>query len=232
MPILFLISMPIEDESIDHIPPITANRINGLNQFIAERSRTARRFIRKILPAFDLNGAVFLELDKKNFDINVSAAAKIFETKVNVGLMSESGSPCIADPGSRIVDVARQHGYRIVPLSGPSSIILSLMASGLNGQQFTFHGYLPIKEPLLKSKLYSIEKDILKTGQTHIFIETPYRNQSLYNTIVESVSSNVRFCIGMNITSYDEQIDTKSISEWKKSKTEINKVPVIFLLGA
>lgn len=232
MPSLYLISLPIEEEAIDHIPPITAATIQNLDTFIVERTRTARRFIRKIIPSYDLDAVLFLELDKRNYESNINQAAKLMENSRDIGLMSESGSPCIADPGSRIVDAARQRGYKIVPLSGPSSIILSLMASGLNGQQFCFHGYLPIKEKDLKPKMAAMEKDIIKNSTTHIFIETPYRNQAIYNHLISHISERIKLCVAINLTSIQENIRTLTIAEWKKTNVQLEKCPSIFLIGS
>ena len=231
MPTLYLISVPIEENAIDQIPPVTISKLINLSDFIVERVRTSRRFIKKVLPDYDLDGATFLELNKNDKSDNERRVIELFKGRKDIGLMSESGSPCVADPGSQIVDLARANGYKIVPLSGPSSIILSLMASGLNGQQFSFHGYLPIKEVELKQKLKEIDRDISSTGTTHIFIETPHRNQSIYDKMLKYLSGENRLCVACNITSKTEFIQTKPIREWLSVKQDLEKVPTIFLLG-
>lgn len=231
MPRLYLISLPIEDEAIGHIPPITIDVVQGLSRFITERTRTARRFIKRIIPEYDIDKCIFEELDKKNWEHNTRLAIEMMKTGEDIGLMSESGSPCVADPGGRIVDIARRGGYQIVPLSGPSSIILSLMASGLNGQQFTFHGYLPIKAPALKQKLIEMDRNVSKSDYTQIFIETPYRNQNMMDALLAHISSDTKLCMAKNITSSDERIVTKTIREWKSGKILLEKAPTIFLLG-
>lgn len=228
---LYLISLPIEENATEHIPPVTTEVVRGLSCFITERTRTARRFIKKLLPDFDIDSSTFEELDKKNWEQNIRTTHRLMEQGEDIGLMSESGSPCVADPGGQIVDAARRNGYRIRPLSGPSSIILSLMASGLNGQQFSFHGYLPIKDAALKQKLQDIDRLVVKSGYTQIFIETPYRNQNMLDAILKYMSENVKICIARNVTSSDESINTKTTKEWKSAKIKLDKVPTIFLIG-
>lgn len=232
MPHLYLISLPIEENATDHIPPVTALTLKGLQHFIVEKVRTARRFIRKIDREFDIDGSHFVELDKKDWSLNIRNTSPLLQQKVDIGLMSESGSPCVADPGHQIVGLARRAGYTVVPISGPSSIILSLMASGLNGQQFTFHGYLPIKEPELKKRLKEIDHQVRSTGYTQLWIETPYRNQAMYNAILSTCHPSHRLSIASDITAPSESIRTYSIADWRKEKVEWEKVPTIFLLGS
>lgn len=232
MPHLYLISLPIVENDLHHIPPITARTLTGLKHFIVERTRTARRFIRTVDREFDIDGSHFVELDKKDWSLNIRNTQPLLGQKFDIALMSESGSPCVADPGHQIVGLARRAGYTIVPVSGPSSIILSLMASGLNGQQFTFHGYLPIKEPELKKRLRDIDQQVRSTAYTHIWIETPYRNQAMYSAILNTCYSDHRLCVAANVTAEAESIQTLSISDWRKKKAEWEKVPTIFLLGS
>jgi 16S rRNA (cytidine1402-2'-O)-methyltransferase len=157
---------------------------------------------------------------------------EIAVTGRSFGLLSEAGLPCIADPGHQVVDHARAQGYDIVPLTGPSSIFMALMASGLNGQEFTFHGYLPIKEPALTKKLKYIQDQVTKTGYTQLFIETPYRNIKLYEKMLSTLQDQTKLCIAQDISSAEEWIDTKSVKAWKtQAKVDLKKAPCIFLIG-
>ena len=146
--------------------------------------------------------------------------------------MSEAGMPGIADPGAKVISQAHKLGIKVIPLVGPSSIFLSLAASGLNGQNFTFDGYLPVKTPELKKKLSIIEKDITQSGTTHIFIETPYRNNKMKDAILDSFNNNIKLCIASEITGTNEYIVTKTIAQWKKTKSiDLHKKTCIFLVG-
>ena len=172
---LYLLPSFLAPDSNEHIPPVVINAINSTSVFIVERARTARRFIRAIIKDYNLDKAQFIELDKHDPALSKTLIKEALAQNVTIGLMSEAGTPCIADPGAMVVNMAREVGYTIKPLTGPSSIILGLMASGMNGQHFTFHGYLPIKDGALSAKLRDINRDANK-DVTQIFIETPYRN--------------------------------------------------------
>ncbi len=201
MPTLYLIPTPISEQSLNHIPQVVHDTINGLDCFIVEKLRTARRFIRAIISDFDIDGSVFFELEKRDHQLNEKEINQLLIAGRDIGVMSEAGLPCIADPGNRIVDMARAHKYKIVPLTGPSSIFMALMASGLNGQEFVFHGYLPIKEPELVKKLKEIQSDISRSKYTHICIETPYRNQKLFQILISRLPDQMKLCIARNISS-------------------------------
>lgn len=231
MPTLYLIPVTIVDDALEYIPPIVPKRVVALDRFIVERARTARRFIKRIIPAFDIDACEFIELDKREPSNNIGLIEKMVGSNEDIGLMSESGTPCVADPGYRVVDYCRSKGYEISPLSGPSSIIMSLMASGFNGQQFVFHGYLPIKENDLKKKLKLIGERIRTEKYTHIFIETPYRNNALLKSICQCVSPTLRLCIASNISDEHESIRTFQIKSWQKQRITLAKEPAIFLLG-
>ena len=232
MPTLYLIPAPISEQSLNHMPHVVHDTIRGLDYFIVEKVRTARRFIRSISPDFDIDGSTFYELDKRDHQHNDKEIREILSSGRNIGLMSEAGLPCIADPGNKIVDLARSYYYSIVPLTGPSSIFMALMASGLNGQQFTFHGYLPIKEPELIKKLKTIQGNLSKSNYTHIFIETPYRNQKLYRALISKLPDHMKLCIAQEISALGEDIQTKTIKDWKRARDyNIGKVPCIFLLN-
>jgi 16S rRNA (cytidine1402-2'-O)-methyltransferase len=149
----------------------------------------------------------------------------------DAGLLSEAGVPAVADPGSGLVALAHQHGIRVVPLSGPSSILMALMASGMNGQSFRFHGYLPVKKPQRLISLRKMEKTALETGETQIFMETPYRNMSLLGDILNTCRDNTLLCIAAEISLDSEYINTKAVSDWKKNLPDIHKRPAVFLLS-
>lgn len=230
--ILYIIPTPISENINQTISKDVLEIIYNLKYFIVERARTARRFIKSSGFKGKIESLTFFELDKR--DIN-NIPLSIFKPALDgtpIGLMSEAGMPGIADPGAKIVSKAHELGIKVVPLVGPSSIFLSLAASGLNGQNFTFDGYLPVKAPELKKKLIHIEKDILARGTSHIFIETPYRNNKLKETLLNSFNNNIKLCIASEITGKDEYINTKTIGQWKKEKPiDLHKKTCIFLLG-
>ena len=149
----------------------------------------------------------------------------------DTGIMSEAGLPCVADPGSRLVREAQQAGVRVVPLSGPSSLMLALMASGLNGQGFHFHGYLPVKPKELKDAILKLDREIQSSGHTQLFIEAPYRNQRLLEALLGNCHPATRLCMGVELTTPGEWVHTKSIADWKSQLPDINKKNVVFLLG-
>ncbi len=230
--ILYVVPTPIS-ENISSIPQSTIEIIHSVKYFIVERTRTTRRYISSTAYKGNIDDLVFFELDKRNPN---NIPNEFFEPLLNgypMALVSEAGMPGIADPGAKIVAMAHKLGAKVVPLVGPSSIFLALAASGLQGQTFKFEGYLPIKLPELKRKLKFIESDIQKDNCTYIFIETPYRNNQLRETIIKSLNDSIKFCIASEITGKNEKIVTKSISEWKKEKDlyDLHKKTCIFLLG-
>ena len=197
---------------------------------MTERARTTRRFIKLTNPPYPISDLEILELDKEGSE-HIPDLKRLFLTGKSIGLLSESGMPAIADPGSEIVAMAHKMKYQVKPLVGPSSIFLALAASGLNGQKFSFYGYLPIKEGELKSQLREIENKILKESQTIIFIETPYRNKRIFEALIKFLSGNIKLCVAADLTGKLEKISTYSIAEWKSKKIDLDKVPTIFLLG-
>jgi 16S rRNA (cytidine1402-2'-O)-methyltransferase len=173
---------------------------------------------------------VFYELNKHTDESEVFSYLYDISNGKSVGLLSEAGTPCIADPGASVVKIAHELGMKIIPLVGPNSIILSLMASGFNGQNFTFHGYLPIDKNELAKKLKTIEQSAYKADQTQIFIETPYRNNQLFTSILKICSPQTLLCVATDLTLTTETVNTFSISEWKKKKPDFHKKPTIFLI--
>lgn len=218
-------------DTIDRvIPDYNTQIVHGLEIFIVEQVRTARRFLSKLKHPVDIDNIVFYELNKHTDESEVFSYLYDISAGKSVGLLSEAGTPCIADPGAVIVKIAHELGMKIIPLVGPNSIILSLMASGFNGQNFTFHGYLPIDKHELAKKLKSIEQSAHKLDQTQIFIETPYRNNQLFTTILKVCSPGTLLCVATDLTLATETVDTFSISDWKRKKPDFHKKPTVFLI--
>ena len=228
MPTLYLIPTTISQYGIDHIPSVVKTTVQKLRTFVVERERTSRRYIRQLVKDFPIDDAVFLELDKHDLLRSSNELSRLLSDNRDIGLMSESGVPCIADPGSQVVSLAREAGYKIKPLTGPSSIMLALMASGMNGQQFSFHGYLPVKESPLKRKLNELST-LAKKGISQIFIETPYRNNQMLKHILKYVDNHLYLAIAIDITGTEELILCKKVSNWPR--TELPKSPAIFIVG-
>tara|TARA_Y100000385_G_C13005267_1_gene599121 strand:- start:543 stop:1244 length:702 start_codon:yes stop_codon:yes gene_type:complete len=226
---LFLIPVPIhkEDEfNNELVAPIIADTINKLNYFVVENIRTSRRFIKKLNPSFDIDNTTFEVLNKRTEIKTIENFIKTLKSGQSIGLMSEAGCPGIADPGSEICKLAHQNNIIVKPLVGPSSIILALMASGLNGQSFSFHGYLPISKEERIKKIKILNK---KKG-AHIFIETPYRNNQLLNDLIKNIQPPTKkITIATNLTGKDEKIITKTVNEIKGLELDLNKNPTIFI---
>jgi 16S rRNA (cytidine1402-2'-O)-methyltransferase len=229
---LYLIPTFLSDSARPDFISSYNNRIlSELDEFIVEELRTARRFLRSVGYNRDFNSVNFYELNEHTDQtIIVDYVEPLLKGK-DMGLISESGTPCVADPGSEMVLLAHQKKIPVVPLIGPNSIILALMASGLNGQNFIFHGYLPIDKNQRKQTILSMEKDSISKKRTQIFIETPYRNHSLYESLISICSPDLKLCIACNINSTDEFIHTMAIREWKLTKPDIHKKPSVFLLN-
>lgn len=227
--ILYLIPVPIhneEDFNIKLIPPYIIKIIENLKIFAVENIRTSRRFIKKLNPSFDIDNTNFLIVDKRAEKKIILDVINHLLDGYNVGVMSESGCPGIADPGQEICELAHKNQIKIKPLIGPSSIISALMASGLNGQEFKFHGYLPIEQKERIKKIKIIQE---KSG-AHIFIETPYRNQKVLEDLIKQLKpQNKRISIAIDITGKSEKIITKSVYELSNSKIILEKKPTIFI---
>jgi len=227
--ILYLIPVPIhseEDFNIKFIPPNIIELINNLKFFAVENIRTSRRFIKKLNPNFDIDNTNFFIVDKRTGKEIIREIVDNLLDGNDVGIMSESGCPGIADPGQEICELAHKHQIAIKPLIGPNSIILALMASGLNGQEFKFHGYLPIEQKDRIKEINIIQK---KTG-AHIFIETPYRNQKVLEDLIKQIKpQNRKISIAVDLTGKSEKIITKSVYELSNSKIILEKKPTIFI---
>lgn len=230
--VLYLIPLPIaEDTQHQVLAPQIIDIIPKLNTFFVENIRTARRFISSLKLGVVIDELSFYVLDKKTDQQTYLSYLNILKAEKSIGLMSEAGSPGVADPGSNLVQLAHQNNIQVIPLVGPSSILLALMASGLNGQNFAFLGYLPIQKPERKKRIQAIEKLSAQYKQTQIFIETPYRNQSLFEDLLKCCQNNTRLCVACNLTSPEEFIKTQTIKTWKSAKDiDLHKKPTIFLL--
>ena len=230
---LYLIPTPLSDTPLaDTIPQSTLSVILQLRYFVVEELRTARRFV----SAVGLKGKIEeLQLSILNEHTDPKALDGLLQPLVeghDMGLLSEAGLPAVADPGAPLVALAHQKGIKVVPLVGPSSPLLALMASGLNGQSFAFAGYLPVPSPERKSKIKQLEKRAIQENQTQIFMETPYRNSALYQDIIETCAPQTKLCIAANLTSVDAFIATKTIAQWRHAPLPpIHKVPAIFIIG-
>lgn len=213
------------------LPSAVFDHIGTLDHFVVENLRTARRFLRKCGYKFDFEKVTFFELNEHTQSEEIEEMLNPALEGFDIGIISEAGLPCVADPGSKLVRIAHKKGIRIKPLTGPSSIMLALMASGMNGQEFVFRGYLPVK-PIERAKaLKQIENEMFRSGFTQIFIETPYRNDSMLQSIIENCSASTLVCIAADLTLITEFIATKTVAEWKKQKPDIGKRPAVFLIG-
>lgn len=231
-PKLFLIPVTLSDTNPKEVLPESVFKIiYSLDEFIVENIRSARRFLRKTGYTKDFDHEVtFYEIGKHHNSDEIIELLQIDTRTKSLGLLSETGVPCVADPGAGIVKIFHQHGFQVAPLVGPSSIILALMASGFNGQNFAFHGYLPIDRNDFKQKLKQLEKTIIQNNQTQIFIETPFRNNKLLDAIISNCSINLKLCIASNLTTSQEFVISRSISEWRENLPDLNKKPTVFLL--
>ena len=230
-PTLYLIPVTMGDTPIDNVlPQYNTEIINSLSYFIVENVRSARRFLKKCNPEIDINALTFYELNQHTIKEEISTFLSPMKAGHNMGVISEAGCPAIADPGADVVAIAQIEKYKVVPLVGPSSILMSLMASGFNGQSFAFHGYLPIDGTERVNKLKKLESRVYHEDQTQIFIETPYRNNNLAEDIVLHCKSQTKLCIAMNISCENESIVIKKIGAWKGNLPNMHKQPCVFLI--
>jgi 16S rRNA (cytidine1402-2'-O)-methyltransferase len=228
---LFLIPVPLADEAAaKSFTPYLVDTINSIKEYIVENEKTARRFLKEAGLKTPQSELVIHDYGKHNRDAGLKEFFKGLTAGNNVGLMSEAGCPGIADPGADIVAEAHHKGIKVVPLVGPSSILLALMASGFNGQSFTFHGYLPIDKIERSKRIKELESLAEKNKQTQMFIETPFRNDSMLQDVLKSCKPNTRLCIACDITAPTEFIKTMSITDWQKALPDLRKRPAIFLL--
>jgi len=228
---LYLIPVPMGETNIEKVLP-TYNReiIIQIKYFIVENIRSARRFLKKTEPSINIDELTFYELNKHTKPEQIEDYLNPLSSGQSVGVISEAGCPAIADPGADIVAIAQRKNYKVVPLVGPSSILMSLMASGFNGQSFAFHGYLPIDGNDRVKTIKNLEQRIYTENQTQLFIETPYRNLKLAEDLIRNCRPSTKLCIAMNITCDDEFIKTMPIKNWEKKLPDMAKKPCIFLI--
>ncbi|MCD0487189.1 SAM-dependent methyltransferase [Pedobacter sp. MC2016-14] len=228
---LFLIPVPLaENASAKSYTPYLLDTINALDTYIVENEKTARKFLKEAGLQKPQSELKIHDYGKHKRNDSMVPYFKELMTGKDVGLMSEAGSPGIADPGADVVAEAHKRGIKVVPLVGPSSILLALMASGFNGQSFTFHGYLPIDKTERGKRIKELEQLAIKNKQTQLFIETPFRNNHLYEDILKNTAAQTLLCVACNITGEDEMIKTMSIGQWRQERIDLHKKPTIFLL--
>ncbi len=230
---LWLIPSPIsESEPLEVLPLSIKRTLERVNHYAVENEKSARRFIKRALPSKDQSALVLTVLNKYTPEEEwLEMLEPCFDGR-DLGLISEAGCPGVADPGSELVELAHRSGIRVRPMVGPSSIVIALMGSGMNGQSFAFNGYLPIEKDERRKRVKEFEKLSRSSGQTQIFIETPYRNQKLFSELLLHLAPETRLCVAADLTGPSEYIRTLSAREWKASGLELAKVPALFLIDA
>jgi len=230
--ILYLVPNTLGNpDTVQTIPTGINEKISAVDVFIVENIRNARRYLKRLNQEIDINQLTFHELNEHTPEDVIPTFLEQAIKGSDTAIISEAGVPGVADPGAAVVRLAHERGIRVVPLTGPSSIVLSLMASGLNGQSFTFLGYLPVKRHDRIRKIREIDKAVRRNGVTQVFIEAPYRNDAILSDILNSCNGSTLLCIAADITLYSEFIRTMSIQQWKKQKPALHKRPAIFLIG-
>ena len=228
---LYLIPTTLgENEPLEVMPYSVKTIVELLDHYVVENEKSARRFIKKITPKKVQSSLVMMKLDKYASEIETQSYLDFCYQGVSVGLLSEAGVPAVADPGASIVKLAHEKGIQVVPLVGPSSILMALMASGLNGQNFAFNGYLPIDNSERKKGIKALEKLSIDKNQSQIFIETPYRNQKMFTDLKSVLSPGTLLCIAIDISLPNEYIKTFTIAHWKKQSPDLHKRPAIFII--
>lgn len=228
---LYLLPVTLGDTPVEQVlPAYNKEIILGIKHFIVEDVRSARRFLKKVEASINIDELTFYPLNKHTSPDDLSGYLKPLQEGHSMGVISEAGCPAVADPGADVVAMAQRKNLKVVPLVGPSSIILSVMGSGFNGQSFAFHGYLPIEATDRIKCLKELEGRIYSENQTQLFIETPYRNNKMMEDIVKTCRPQTKLCIAANITCEGEYIHTKTIREWKGHLPDLTKVPCIFLI--
>ena len=228
---LYLIPVTLSDVPLSQVlPAANIEVVRGISHFIVENVRSARRFLKRCDRDIDIDQLTFYELNRHTDPKDIASYLAPLEKGLPMGVISEAGCPAIADPGADVVAIAQRRGLTVVPLVGPSSILMGLMASGFNGQSFAFVGYLPIEASARVRRLKELEQRILRDDQTQIFIETPYRNNTLLADLVKHLPGNLRLCVASDITGENERIVTRTIAQWAAQKPDFGKIPTIFLL--
>lgn len=228
---LYLLPVTLGDTPVEKVlPSYNADIIRNIKHYIVEDIRSARRFLKKVDRNIDIDSLTFYPLNKHTSPESISGYLKPLMEGAAMGVISEAGCPAVADPGADVVAIAQRKKLKVVPLVGPSSIILSVMASGFNGQSFAFHGYLPIEPGDRIKKLKALEQRIYAENQTQLFIETPYRNHKMIEDILHNCRPQTKLCIAANITCEGEYIQTRTVKDWNGHIPDLSKIPCIFLL--
>ena len=228
---LYLLPVTLGDTTTEKVlPSHNKEIILGIKHFIVEDVRSARRFLKKVDHDINIDELSFYPLNKHTSPEMISSYLDPLIKGSSMGVISEAGCPAVADPGADVVAIAQRKNLKVVPLVGPSSIILSVMGSGFNGQSFAFHGYLPIEPGDRIKRIKELESRIYTENQTQLFIETPYRNHKMMEDIIKTCKPTTKLCIAANITCEGEYIKTKTVQEWKGKLPDLNKIPCIFLI--
>ncbi|MBD5290302.1 MAG: SAM-dependent methyltransferase [Bacteroides sp.] len=233
-PALYLLPVSLSNAPIENVlPALNISILRELRVFIVENLRTARRFLREAIPGFDIDGSQFFELNNHTDPAAISSFLEPLRNGIPTGVMSEAGCPGVADPGAQVIEIAQRENLKVIPLVGPSSILMALMGSGFNGQHFCFHGYLPVKEPDKARTLRDLEAESARKDMTQIFIETPYRNNKTIELMSRTLRDRTLVCVASELTDPEkEQIITLPASAWRRKKYDFDKHPTIFLLHA
>lgn len=230
-PALYLFPVGLSETALTNVlPQLNFELLHEVRHFVVENLRSARRFLKQVDKSINIDELSMIELSEHTRADEIPAMLAPLERGEAIGVISEAGCPAVADPGADLVAVAQRRGFKVVPLVGPSSILMSLMASGFNGQQFAFNGYLPIDEGARTKRLREMQQRIVRDRQTQIFIETPYRNNRLVAELCAKLPGNMLLCVASDITGEQQHIRTLSLSAWAKEKYDFNKIPAIFLL--
>jgi 16S rRNA (cytidine1402-2'-O)-methyltransferase len=227
---IYFIPVPLGDNAPKEVLPLSVfDTVKKIDEYIVENEKTARKFIKKICPNKNQSKLIFHILNKRTEAIEYSSFLKSAIDGKDIGLMSEAGTPGIADPGADIANIAHYKGIRVVPLVGPSSILMAMIASGMNGQSFAFNGYLPIDKSERKKAIKEYERRSINSDQAQIFIETPYRNDKMFDDLKSSLNPNTELCIAVDISLSSEFIKTKKVKDWNKKMLNLHKKPAIFI---
>lgn len=228
-PLVYLIPAPLHEDTLDPVPPAAREAVGQCEVFFVENLRTARRYLRRLWKDMEIDAYAWVPIHKAEQEA-LAAFADHLEKGRTIGILSEAGCPGIADPGQALVALAQQKGVEIRPVAGPNAMILALMASGLNGQQFRFSGYLPVDDRARSRALRALEEDSMRTGCTQIFMETPYRNNQLLDALLRHCNPGTLLCIAADLTGPAQYVRTKTIAAWKKEKPDLHKRPAIFCI--
>lgn len=224
-----MIPVPIAEDALHTLSPEVAMHTLHLRYYVAEHTRTARRFLKQLHPSLVIEELQFSEIDKHT-GLDTALIKQWIKDGHDIGVLSEAGCPGIADPGAEVAAIAHSMGAKVVPLTGPNSLVLALMASGLNGQSFCFNGYLPVKDPPRSQRIKALEQLSAKENQTQLFIETPYRNNNMLADLLKHCRDNTRICIAQNLTAPDAFVKTQTVAVWKKNIPALDKAPAVFLM--